>query len=539
MNRKTKLIECELRGPITWNNFVLLRDRIEKKWGHIDKTAELVMYAKGTRDFRLKINKYGIHLILKYRAKKGEAKFEREINIEPKYLMPLIDILCHIGETKWVLTYIDKFEARKAESSISFKFGPRMGDFFEIEEMVSNKKEIPKAINRIKEIATELGLQLWDKEIFEKISKQSWDGIKPEPLIRNQSLHPLITKALTVNNFTLNEFSETIAERLKAKSNDFSYLEEYFIKKTGLNLLSNKPFNSSQTFFNKVSIIIPAYNSANTIKHTLRSIKYQKLTKKEWKLIEIIIIDDGSTDNIEDIISKFINILPIRYMRQNHLGRSHARNLGANLANGDIIIFLDSDMVLENNFIREHAVRHTYLNEAAFISFKENIQLSDKRLSSCIFKPDITNDFRFGKEVKPQWIKMHHQAGNVEIRKVELLKETNNLKNFGQNKVLGVWDLPSIFVTNAVSIKKKDFDSVGGFNLQFQGWGMEDTFLGACLIALGCFIIPVFSTGAFHIKHAPRSGSDKHLVKEFNRNVLIYLNLIHQPISAVFKKITN
>jgi len=214
MNKKTKFIECELRGPITWNNFVSLRDRVEKKWGYIDKTAELVMYAKGNHDFRLKINKYGVHLILKYRAKKGEAKFEKEINIEPKYLMPLIDILRRIGETKWVLSYIDKFEARKGASSISFKFGSRMGDFFEIEEMVSNKKEISKAINHIKETAVELGLQLWDKKIFKKISEQSWSGIQPEPLIKNQSLHPLITKALIINNFTLNESSETIADIL-------------------------------------------------------------------------------------------------------------------------------------------------------------------------------------------------------------------------------------------------------------------------------------------------------------------------------------
>lgn len=538
MDKKTKLIECELRGPITWNDFVSLRDHIEENWGYIDRTTELVIYAKGTRDFRLKINKYGIHLILKYRAKKGEAKFEREVNIEPKYLIPLIDILSRIGETKWVLSYLDKFEACKGVSSISFKFGPRMGDFFEIEEMVSHKKEIPRAIASIKKLSKKLGLQLWDKKIFEKISTQSWDGIQPESLIKNQSLHPLIVKALEANNFTLNESSETIAEHLKKKSNDFSYLENIFTKATGSDLLSNKPINFSRTFSNKISIIIPAYNSANTIKHTLHSIKYQKLTKKEWKLIEIIIIDDGSTDDIEDIISQFINIMPIRYVRQNHLGRSYARNLGVNLASGDIIIFLDSDMVLKNNFIREHAIRHICLNEAAFISFKENIQLSDKRLLGCVFKPDITNDFRFGKEVKPQWLSMH-RIQNAEIRRVELLKETNNLKNFGQNKVLGVWDLPSMFVTNVVSIKKKDFDAVGGFNLQFRGWGMEDTYLGACLIALGCFIIPVFSTGAFHIKHVARSSSNKNLMKEFNRNVLVYLDLIHQPISSIFKKSSN
>jgi len=539
MTKKNQFIECELRGPITWNDFVALRNRIEEKWGNINKVTELAAFAKGVNDFRLKINKYGIHLIFKYRAKKGKAKFEREIDIQPKYLIPLLDILHNIGETKWVLSYADKFEAHKDASSISFKFGSQIGDFFEIEELVSNKKEIPKAINRIKNIANELGLQLWDKKIFEKISQQSWDGVQPQPLIKNQTLHPLIIKALAANGFLsdLNEPSETIADRLKNKSNDFSQLENIFIKKTGRDLLSKEPFPCSQTIFEKISIIIPSYNSSKTILHTLRSIKYQKLTRKELGLIEIIVIDDGSTDNTRDIVAKFNKVLPIKYVYQNHLGRSYARNLGVSLAQGEIIIFLDSDVVLENNFIREHAIRHTYLDKITLVSFKENIYLSDKRLLQRIFKPDITNDFRFKKEVKPEWLRMHRHVRNIEVRKVELLKETNNFKDFGQDKVLGVWDLPSMFVTNAVSIRKRDFEAVGGFNLQFRGWGMEDTFLGACLIALGCFIIPVFSTGIFHIKHSPRSRSNKNLIKEFNRNVLVYLDLIHQPISSIFKKI--
>ena len=76
-----------------------------------------------------------------------------------------------------------------------------MGDFFEIEEMVSGRQEIAGAIKHIKGTAAELGLQLWDKQVFKKISEQSWVGIKPEPLMKNQSLHPLIIKALTDNNF--------------------------------------------------------------------------------------------------------------------------------------------------------------------------------------------------------------------------------------------------------------------------------------------------------------------------------------------------
>ena len=131
---------------------------------------------------------------------------------------------------------------------------------------------------------------------------------------------------------------------------------------------------------------------------------------------------------------------------------------------------------------------------------------------------------------------MHRHVRNVEIRKVNLLEETNNFKNFGEDMVLGVWDLPSMIVTNAMSIKRESFEKIGGFNLQFKGWGMEDTFLGACLIANNNYIVPCFSTGVFHIEHAFRSGSRQKRIIEFNRNVLVYLDLINKTSCEIFKK---
>ncbi len=65
---------------------------------------------------------------------------------------------------------------------------------------------------------------------------------------------------------------------------------------------------------------------------------------------------------------------------------------------------------------------------------------------------------------------------------------------------------------------------------------MEDTFLGACLIANNNYIIPCFSTGVFHVNHTIRSKSKKNKISEFNRNVLLYLDLINKPISEVFRE---
>ena len=62
---------------------------------------------------------------------------------------------------------------------------------------------------------------------------------------------------------------------------------------------------------------------------------------------------------------------------------------------------------------------------------------------------------------------------------------------------------------------------------------MEDTFLGACLISLGKYIVPVFSTGVSHVKHEERSGTRAQRISEFHNNVLAYQILLDKKISDV------
>lgn len=327
----------------------------------------------------------------------------------------------------------------------------------------------------------------------------------------------------------------TIASLLQEHNNDYSLLETIYFSCVGETLLTDIPLRYSVGFATRVSVIIPAYNSAKTLVRTLNSIKGQSLTTNELLNLEVLVVDDGSTDNTNEIIANYKNLPGLRYVQQSNKGRSSARNLGANLAKGDVLIFVDSDVILEPHFVREHAVRHSTLDNVVLISFKQNISQNCAKLK-LPNKPDIFSDFRFSKMVKPEWLKIHRHVGNVEIRNVKIMDETMNLKNFGHNKVLGVWDLPAMVITNAVSIKKKHFSSVGGFNPRFEGWGMEDTFIGACLIALHNYIIPVFSTGIFHIQHLPRKGNMKDLIKEFDKNVLTYIDLINSPITQIIKK---
>jgi glycosyltransferase involved in cell wall biosynthesis len=86
-----------------------------------------------------------------------------------------------------------------------------------------------------------------------------------------------------------------------------------------------------------VSIIIPCYNRADIVSETVDSVLAQK-----YERFEMIIIDDGSTDNTREVISSYSDSR-IRYFYQANGGLSAARNAGLNAAKGEFIAFLDSD----------------------------------------------------------------------------------------------------------------------------------------------------------------------------------------------------
>ncbi len=88
-----------------------------------------------------------------------------------------------------------------------------------------------------------------------------------------------------------------------------------------------------------VSVIIPAYNAERYIKSTIRSVLLQ-----DYKNLEIIVIDDGSTDNTATVVKKLANEdKRINYIHQQNGGVSSARNHGYKLSKGKYIAFLDAD----------------------------------------------------------------------------------------------------------------------------------------------------------------------------------------------------
>jgi len=94
-----------------------------------------------------------------------------------------------------------------------------------------------------------------------------------------------------------------------------------------------------------VSVIIPVYNGEKFLVEAIHNIQNQN-----YQNLEIIIIDDGSTDQTAEIVAQIQG--NIHYKYQVHAGVSAARNLGINMAGGDVIAFLDADDLWKDDSLK-------------------------------------------------------------------------------------------------------------------------------------------------------------------------------------------
>lgn len=96
-----------------------------------------------------------------------------------------------------------------------------------------------------------------------------------------------------------------------------------------------------------VSVIVPTYNRANLLGETIRSILNQS-----YKNLELIIVDDGSTDNTEEVIISFTDDRIIYIKTQNWGGPARPRNIGIKKAKGEYLAFSDDDDIWMENKLK-------------------------------------------------------------------------------------------------------------------------------------------------------------------------------------------
>jgi glycosyltransferase involved in cell wall biosynthesis len=166
-----------------------------------------------------------------------------------------------------------------------------------------------------------------------------------------------------------------------------------------------------------VSVIIPCYNSEDTIVACVESVRNQT-----YKTIEVLIIDDGSTDSSSERISSYLKELGqpanIKLVRQENAGPSAARNKGVNIASGDWIAFLDADdywmpekLHIQLKCLKEHpdlaliGVQSTTFTDAhsdvlSLLSFEQMLLKNYFKTSGVVLKKSVALEIPFDEKMK-------------------------------------------------------------------------------------------------------------------------------------------
>ena len=199
----------------------------------------------------------------------------------------------------------------------------------------------------------------------------------------------------------------------------------------------------------KLSLIITTYNWPDSLVLTLKSIENQTISPDE-----VIIADDGSTDETQEVISKFQqdSELKIIHSWQEDLGfrAAKARNKAIAKSCGDYIILIDGDIILHPKFVQDH------VNNAQVGYFIQGTRV--------LLTQDRTRD-----ALKRMSINFSFLSKGIKNRKNAIYSDfLSKLFSKKMNYLRGI-------KTCNMAFFKQDCVNVNGFNNDFEGWGREDS----------------------------------------------------------------
>ncbi len=193
----------------------------------------------------------------------------------------------------------------------------------------------------------------------------------------------------------------------------------------------------------ETSIIIPTHNNASTLVEVLLALQPRVLAEPK---LEIIVVNDGSTDETETLLES-LNLPPSYHiLHQANGGAAVARNQGAAISKGRILIFLDSDVVPDRDLVHSHMEFHRQHSNALVVGQTRSVSAGD--------------------------CPIFHQVMGQELYAFCLGEEATEL-HFRD------------FVSRNLSMPKAIFTGLGGFDNEYPNSGFEDTDLAIRALQAG------------------------------------------------------
>ena len=216
-----------------------------------------------------------------------------------------------------------------------------------------------------------------------------------------------------------------------------------------------------------IAVVVPVFERAATLVRTLVSFEAQ--THRDF---EVIVVDDGSTEDIAAAVTEADPHIPLRLLRQERdgFGAHRARNHGASATSADVVLFVDADCIAHPDLIARHLFWHSRAGNVVVAGTRTHLDGSELPLDSIRSGLEVEDRDAPGGGVHPQdWRRLFYR----------------------RNKQLTMGDAAfRAGLSSNLSVRRDAFQAVGGFSTVFREWGGEDTELTWRLWNFGMFVIP-------------------------------------------------
>ncbi len=224
-----------------------------------------------------------------------------------------------------------------------------------------------------------------------------------------------------------------------------------------------------------VSVIVPYYQtSAETLARTLAALEGQTCPRN---LFEVVIVDDGSEPPLSRPRPTPLNVKVVRQERCG-FGIARARNTGARAAAHDILLFLDSDMLVEADWIAAHARWHHVISDVLTLGSFSHVAVDDLDAETIRCRAGSLQDLFSDRPADPYPIE-------------GLMRRTDDLTTRAD-------DIFHAMAGGNFGIGKSFYRLVGGSDESFALWGAEDTELAYRAYTRGGLLVPVRDAFAWH-----------------------------------------
>ena len=242
-----------------------------------------------------------------------------------------------------------------------------------------------------------------------------------------------------------------------------------------------------------ISVVIPTYNRALPLKRCLESLGQQTLPSE---LYEVIVVDDASEDETLHVVQRLDLPATFCYVRQEHGGSAVARNRGAALARGELLLFFDDDVVATPPLLEAHLRAHRQWGRCAVLGYTP-----------------------FADNLARTPIMEHHRA-----RWERIFADVDKAQSAGEVPF-------NYFITLNLSLRRADFETIGPFETVFNA-AFEDTELGLRFAREGVPLRFCREAFAWHCPHLDERSLTKRQEQFGYRAGLYYLRRPDDQIMA-------